>query len=94
MIELREAAASIGRFANAGDLVVVQRADDHIVFDLPETHEKVTSQFLIERVDGPAPFDLKLTIFSDPRGPSERSAPHSMYNRVIAHEMQKARRLA
>jgi hypothetical protein len=43
--------------------------DDHIVFDLPETHEKVTSQFAIERVDGPAPFDLKLTIASDPRGP-------------------------
>ena len=42
---------------------------DHIVFDLPETRERVTSQFQIERVDGPAPFDLKLTIFSDPRGP-------------------------
>ena len=43
---------------------------DHIVFDLPETGEKVTSQFKIERVDGPEPFDLKLTVFSDPRGPS------------------------
>jgi hypothetical protein len=42
---------------------------DHIVFDLPETHERVTSQFQIERVAGPKPFDLKLTIFSDPRGP-------------------------
>ena len=42
---------------------------DHIVFDLPETHERVTSQFRIERVTGPRPFDLKLTIFSDPRGP-------------------------
>src|SRR5215813_5445395 len=42
---------------------------DHIVFDLPETHERVTSQFQIERVAGPQPFDLKLTIFSDPRGP-------------------------
>src|SRR3954471_23836440 len=42
---------------------------DHLVFDLPETHEKVTSQFKIERVDGPAPFDLKLTIYTDPRGP-------------------------
>jgi hypothetical protein len=45
--------------------------DDHIVFDLPETHEKVTSQFTIDRVAGPAPFDLKLTIYSDPRGPHE-----------------------
>ena len=42
---------------------------DHIVFNLPETREKVTSQFKIEQVDGPAPFDLKLTIFTDPRGP-------------------------
>jgi hypothetical protein len=42
---------------------------DHIVFDLPETGEKVTSQFKIEQVDGPEPFDLKLTVFSDPRGP-------------------------
>jgi hypothetical protein len=44
---------------------------NHIVFDLPETHEKVTSEFRIESVDGPAPFDLKLTIPSDPRGPRE-----------------------
>lgn len=42
---------------------------DHIVFDLPETHQRVSSQFAIERVAGPEPFDLKLTIFSDPRGP-------------------------
>ena len=42
---------------------------DHIVFQLPETNETVTSQFAIERVDGPEPFDLKLTVFSDPRGP-------------------------
>src|SRR5215813_1253606 len=42
---------------------------DHLVFDLPETREKVTSQFTIEKVDGPAPFDLKLTVYSDPRGP-------------------------
>jgi len=44
---------------------------DHIVFDLPETGQKVTSQFTIQPVAGPAPFDLKLTIWSDPRGPHE-----------------------
>jgi hypothetical protein len=44
---------------------------DHIVFNLPETREKVTSQFTIETVAGPHPFDLKLTIWSDPRGPHE-----------------------
>ena len=42
---------------------------DHIVFQLPETHERVTSQFKIEQVSGPEPFDLKLTIATDPRGP-------------------------
>lgn len=43
---------------------------DHILFDLPETGEHVRSQFHIEAVDGPAPFDLKLTVWSDPRGPT------------------------
>jgi hypothetical protein len=56
-------------FKGTFELFMFKVENDHIVFDLPETHEKVTSQFQIERVDGPAPFDLKLTIFSDPRGP-------------------------
>ena len=43
---------------------------DHILFDLPETGEHVNSQFHIENVDGPKPFDLKLTVWSDPRGPT------------------------
>jgi hypothetical protein len=36
---------------------------------LPETRERVTSRFTIENVNGPAPFDLKLTLQSVPRGP-------------------------
>ncbi len=40
-----------------------------ITFDLHETKDKVTSAYTIERVDGPEPFDLKLTIPDDPRGP-------------------------
>jgi len=44
-------------------------AGDEIRFDLPETHQDVTSKFHIETVDGPAPFDLKLVIPADPRGP-------------------------
>ncbi len=43
---------------------------DKLHFVLPETHEDVTSRFHIEEVDGPKPFDLKLTIDDDPRGPS------------------------
>jgi len=42
---------------------------DRIRFVLHETKQDVTSPFRIERVDGPAPFDLKLTIPDDPRGP-------------------------
>jgi len=42
---------------------------DEIHFDLPETHQDVVSKFRIDSVDGPEPFDLKLTIEADPRGP-------------------------
>ena len=42
---------------------------DRIRFVLHETKQDVTSPFTIEPVDGPAPFDLKLTIPDDPRGP-------------------------
>jgi hypothetical protein len=42
---------------------------ERIRFVLHETKQDVTSPFTIEPVDGPAPFDLKLTIPEDPRGP-------------------------
>jgi hypothetical protein len=42
---------------------------DQLRFVLHETKQDVTSRFTIERVDGPAPFDLKLTVPGDPRGP-------------------------
>jgi hypothetical protein len=42
---------------------------DRLRFVLHETKQDVTSRFTIESVDGPAPFDLKLTIPDDPRGP-------------------------
>ena len=44
--------------------------DSAITFKLHETKTEVTSPFTIEKVDGPAPFDLKLTITDDPRGPT------------------------
>lgn len=50
------------------ELFRFQAKGDEIHFDLPETHQEVTSRFRIETVDGPAPFDLKLTIDADPRG--------------------------
>jgi len=51
------------------ELFRFEAAGDEIRFDLPETHTKVVSKFHIETVDGPKPFDLKLTIHADPRGP-------------------------
>ena len=42
---------------------------DRIRFVLHETKQDVASRFTIEPVEGPAPFDLKLTIADDPRGP-------------------------
>ena len=43
---------------------------DELHFVLPETHQDIVSKYRIEEVDGPEPFDLKLTIEADPRGPS------------------------
>jgi hypothetical protein len=51
------------------ELFRFETAGDEIRFDLPETHTKVVSKFHIETVSGPKPFDLKLTIHADPRGP-------------------------
>lgn len=56
-------------FKGTFELFKFKITGDLVEFDLPQTREKATSQFRIETVDGPAPFDLKLTIFSDPRGP-------------------------
>jgi hypothetical protein len=42
---------------------------DRLRFVLHETKQDVTSPFTIEPVAGPSPFDLKLTIPDDPRGP-------------------------
>ncbi|HTJ43450.1 MAG TPA: hypothetical protein VL463_15205 [Kofleriaceae bacterium] len=44
--------------------------DDHIDFKFPEDGTKIRSQYTIEDVDGPEPFDLKLTIYASPRGPN------------------------
>lgn len=40
-----------------------------IAFDFPHDGLKKVTGFRIERVEGPEPFDLKLTIDGDPRGP-------------------------
>jgi len=52
------------------ELFMFETHGDEIRFNLPQTDEKVISKFHIEAVDGPKPFDLKLTVHNDPRGPS------------------------
>jgi hypothetical protein len=56
-------------FKGTFELFMFETAADEIRFNLPETKQKVVSKFRIEKVDGPEPFDLKLTIPADPRGP-------------------------
>ena len=56
-------------FKGTFELFVYKVQGDAINMTLPETHERVTTRFTIEPVTGPAPFDLKLTLFSVPRGP-------------------------
>jgi hypothetical protein len=50
------------------ELFMFEATGDEIRFNLLETGEKVTSHYTIEAVDGPKPFDIKLTIADDPRG--------------------------
>ena len=56
-------------FKGSFELFTFQVQEGAIRFDLHHTKQKVSSSFRIERVDGPKPFDLKLTIESSPRGP-------------------------
>jgi hypothetical protein len=51
------------------ELFAFEHTANEIKFDLLETHDQVTSSYTIENVDGPEPFDIKLTIPDDPRGP-------------------------
>lgn len=44
--------------------------DGGLGFYFPDMEERSRSGFRIERVDGPGPSDLRLTIDSSPRGPS------------------------
>jgi hypothetical protein len=43
--------------------------EDTLELELPHTGETVQTRFRIERVDGPAPFDLRLVLDRSPRGP-------------------------
>jgi hypothetical protein len=56
-------------FKGTFELFVYKVKGDSLDVVLPETHERATTKYTIETVTGPAPFDLKLTLSSLPRGP-------------------------
>ena len=56
-------------FKGIFELFIFEATGEEIRFNLPETQQKVRSRYTIEAVDGPAPFDLRLTIADSPRGP-------------------------
>ena len=56
-------------FKGTFELFSFSATGDKINFELHETKDSVSSPYTIEKVEGPEPFDLKLTITDDPRGP-------------------------
>lgn len=56
-------------FKGQFELFQYKAADGTIDFRFPDTDERVRSPFIIERVRNHPPFDLKLVIADDPRGP-------------------------
>ncbi len=65
-----------------------------ITFDLHETREKITAPFSIEKVTGPAPFDLRLTIDGDPRGPGVYYGIRAETDKTLGGLDQQLRALA
>lgn len=56
-------------FKGIFELFVFSANGEEIRFYMPETEESVRAPYTIETIDGPEPFDLRLTIPDSPRGP-------------------------
>jgi hypothetical protein len=56
-------------FRGEFELFLFKVAKREISFDFPDNHERYRTSYTIEEVDGPKPFDLKLTLGRSPRGP-------------------------
>lgn len=56
-------------FKGTFELFSFEATDAQLRFVLHETRTTATTGYTIEKVAGPAPFDLKLTLAEDPRGP-------------------------
>ena len=56
-------------FKGTFELFTFEIDGDRLRFVMPHTGERVETRFRIEKVDGPEPFDLRLTLDRSPRGP-------------------------
>ena len=56
-------------FKGTFELFMFEIDGDHLAIELPETDDAVRTGYRIDRVDGPEPFDLRLTLERSPRGP-------------------------
>lgn len=57
-------------FRGTFELFTFEVDGDRIRIHLPDEDLRVESRFRIERVNGPEPFDIKLTLDPTPRGPA------------------------
>jgi hypothetical protein len=57
-------------FGGTFELFTYHVSEATIDFGLHHRKQKATAGFRIDRVDGPKPFDLRLTLAPSPRGPS------------------------
>jgi hypothetical protein len=56
-------------FRGEFELFVFKAAKRELSFRFPDSGERYQTTFKIEEVDGPEPFDLRLTLERSPRGP-------------------------
>jgi hypothetical protein len=80
-------------FKGTFELFMFEATDTELRMVLPETNDRVTVPYRIEAVDGPAPFDLRLTIDGDPRGPKKYYGIRAETDRdghLLAQDLQAA----
>jgi hypothetical protein len=56
----------VGKF----ELFMFEATGEEIRFMFPETRKRYTARYTIEKIDGPKPFTVKLTLKKSPRGPA------------------------
>lgn len=80
-------------FRGTFELFLFRTEGERLVIEFPDDGVRVDTRYRIERVDGPAPFDMRLTVDDSPRGPrvfysisSEGAAPGADFLLPLALE--------